>query len=83
MTPPPAPTVVVGDRVEQLALDLSRSWEVARNHFLTGEMPVNSSSSASHTRVLVGSQGVLPRLLATMSKPGLHRPCGDGQGHWA
>lgn len=67
-----------GDRVEQLALDLSNSWEVARNHFLTGEMPVNSSSSASHAHVLMESQGVLPRFPATMSKPGLHSPRGDG-----
>lgn len=61
-----------GHGVGQRAADISRSWELVRNCFLTGEMPVNGSSPASHAHVLVGSQGVLPRPVATMSKPGLH-----------
>lgn len=67
--------VGAGAGIGQRAGDISRSWEVVRNCFLTGEMPVNGSSPASHAHVLVGSQGVLPRPLATMSKPGLHSLC--------
>lgn len=40
----------------------------------------SSSSPASHSCALVGSQDALPSLMSTL-KPCLHGRCGDAQGH--